>query len=262
MNNPRFVVPRRALASRLERDTGSGTERSDRRPLRAKPLTRRYEAAALMRDGSLYSFSRIAPAIPVFEQAFSAFARGTLISTDHGAMAVEDLVPGDVLETLDNGPQTLIWAGSMTLYPASIPGQVPCPGPVRVPADSFGPGRPAHDTVLGPHARLLQHFNRSVGREAVFVPVADLIDENSAIRLSPATPVQVYHLALRRHATLRAGGLEVESYHPGTSVETLDVDMRGLFLALFPHIRDVSGFGAPLHPQRPFPGMNFRVDAA
>lgn len=262
MNNPYPGMPRAIMASRPQGARILTPQNHDQRQSRGKPLTRRYEAAFLSRDGTPETFSRLAPAIPVFEQAFSAFARGTLITTPEGPVSVEDLMPGDVLQTIENGPQTLLWTGMMTIFPTSIPGQSPCPGPVRIPADSFGPGRPANDIVLGPYARLLQHAGHGTERDAFFVPVADLVDESSAIRLSPVAPVQVYHLGLKRHNTLRAGGLYVESYHPGAGIETLDQDMHSLFMAMFPHIRQSTGFGPLIHPQRPHTDMNFRTNAA
>lgn len=262
MNNPYPGMPRAMLALRPQGARILTPQNRGPQQLRSKPLMRRYEATFLSRNGTTETFSRLAPAIAVFEQAFSAFARGTLITTPDGPISVEDLLPGDVLQTIENGPQTLLWTGTMTIFPATIPGQSLCPGPVRIPADSFGPGRPANDIVLGPYARLLQHSGHGPERDAFFVPVADLVDESSAIRLSPVTPVQVYHLGLKRHNTLRAGGLYVESYHPGAGIETLDEDMLSLFMTMFPHIRPSSGFGPLSHPQRPHAVINFRTNAA
>ena len=45
---------------------------------------RTYEIAALRADGSLFIGQHRAPGLAFIEQAFSAFARGTLIQTVHG----------------------------------------------------------------------------------------------------------------------------------------------------------------------------------
>jgi len=56
------------------------------------PLTRRYEAAWLAPSGEIKTSTRMAPATPQFEEAFSALGRGSLILTEDGPIAVEDLL--------------------------------------------------------------------------------------------------------------------------------------------------------------------------
>lgn len=277
MNSPRLPVqpgfapqhrPETHNGARVQTRTLTATPRavaSNPIPRRAMPVMRRYEITWLGRDGTVHGVTRPAPATAVFEQAFAALARGTLITTTAGPVAVEDLMPGDLLQTREDGPQQLLWIGMMTLFPASMPGQGDCPGPIRIPADSFGPGRPANDVVLGPYARLLHRAGASgtsCDGASVYAPLAEMIDGHSAIRLSPATPVQVYHLGLRRHATICAAGLHLESFHPGRALQTLGEDMLGLYLDLFPHVPQASGFGPLAHPQQPHPDRASRSDAA
>ena len=57
------------------------------------------------------------PAQPVYEEAFCAFARGSLVETDCGPMAIEDLVPGDHVLTESAGLQPITWIGATTLLP-------------------------------------------------------------------------------------------------------------------------------------------------
>ena len=56
-------------------------------------LSRRYEIEWLQ-DGEVFNATRPALALPVFEQAFGAFAHGVIIQTTEGPVAVEDLCPG------------------------------------------------------------------------------------------------------------------------------------------------------------------------
>ncbi len=65
------------------------------RPRRNLSVMRRYEVAALLPDLSVSSKQLVAPASPLFEETSSAFARGTLIPTVRGPVAIEDLLPGD-----------------------------------------------------------------------------------------------------------------------------------------------------------------------
>jgi hypothetical protein len=78
------------------RNTGYGmmtTPKAALTGLAAQPqmAKRTYEVAALREDTSLYIGQNTAPAIPLFENAFSAFTHGSLIQTTMGLVAVEDL---------------------------------------------------------------------------------------------------------------------------------------------------------------------------
>ena len=58
----------------------------------------------------------------------------------------------------------------------------------------------------------------------------------------------MFHICLTRHAAITVGGMEMETYHPG-SIATKDVsyEMRDLFLSMFPHIANTSNFGPLAH---------------
>lgn len=219
--------------------------RSNGRPLRTMPLMRKYEVAHLNSSGDIAEFSQIAPSLPIFEEAFAAIARGSLFSTETGLTAVEDLLPGMRMRTSENGFQTLLWIGSTTLVPNSLAGsrgQSPEMGFLtRIAADSFGLGRPMPDLMLGPKARLsVRH--RAKGQ--VLAPVAGMQNGETVFSVSPFTPVRVYHLAFETHQILQVNGLEIESYHPGNSVEmSLSWEMLPLFMGLFPHCKTVDDFG-------------------
>ncbi len=208
---------------------------------------RKYEVVHLNRSGDIHEFSRIAPAVPAFEEAFAALARGAILPTENGPVAVEDLLPGDRVRTVDNGFQTLIWRGSCAVVPHAV-GQSRAMGHLtRIGADTFGPARPAADLVLGPSARL---FHRApgirvlTGAEGAFIPARDFYDGVSVVELTPMTAVQVYHLGFAEHQTITANGVAIESYHPGAApMLGLKGDMLALFLSLFPQVRDLSDFG-------------------
>ncbi len=227
--------------------------RPDRRPLRALPRTRRYEVAYLGHNSEITDFTRIAPAMPTFEDAFCALARGSLIATDEGPIAVEDLLPGTRVLTRDQGAQPLLWSGSMSLVP-DAPNQPEGMGKLsRVTADSFGLGRPMPDLLLGPSARLFRQdavLISAMGTSAALAPITAFIDGDTVLEITPATTVRVYHLAFERHQIIYANGLEVESYHPGNRNDIhLTGQMRSLFLAMFPHIKSLGEFGPSAYPR-------------
>jgi Hint domain len=222
------------------------------RPQRAALLTRRYETAWLTADGQVETATRIAPALPQFEEAFSALARGTLLETPRGMVAVEDLEPGAQLLSSDGSVRQAVWIGSMTLFPPhAVPG-LPPSMMTRITADAFGGGRPMPDLVLGQQARLLLKGARAqaAGHNAAYAPARSLIDGDGIIEVTPVAPVAMYHIVLDRHGSLRCAGVEVESYHPGDgAAQRFDPQLAALFLAMFPQIGGFDDFGPMALPR-------------
>lgn len=215
------------------------------------PLTRRFEISCLASNGDIDDFQRVAPATPLFEDAFSSLGRGALISTVDGPIAVEDLLPGTWVET-PSGPQRLLWIGSMTVFPESgelvsrAPGREP-QKMLRVATDAFGFGRPSPDLMLGPRARLLYRSAacmHAVGSDEAFAPARAFIDGVNIVEISPMSPQKVWQLCFDGQQTFYANGVEIESFHPGLKSEAMhDREMASLFLALFPHVERFEDFG-------------------
>lgn len=225
---------------------------SDGGPRRAVSLMRKYDVSTLMPDLSIASHQVVAPATPLFENTASAFARGTLISTVRGPMAVEDLLPGDYLET-PYGPQAITWIGSTIYVPNTPTSGTEMQSLTRIAVDSFGPGTPMSHILLGPGARLAvrkERIKTLTGSAVVAAPVNDYIDGDRVFEVTPPSSVQLYHIALKEHGTIYAGGLEMETYHPGMNIEdSLGQNMRALFLSLFPNIETFHDFGSLNHPR-------------
>lgn len=206
--------------------------------------TRRFDVAWLDTSGEASSFARVAPAIPLFEEAFSALARGALVQTTDGRFAVEDLVPGMTVET-EAGPEQLLWVGAITVMPDGPAGR----GHklYRVTADAFGLDRPMPDLMLGPSARVLSRapaVQAATGSAAALAPIQAYADGASVVEVTPVSPVRVFHLGFNDHRILRANGVEVESFHPGQmNLGRLGPEMAALFMSMFPHIQDMAGFG-------------------
>ena len=223
--------------------------------LRAMPLTRRYEALWLTAEGEIESSVRLAPATPLFEEAFSALARGSVIATEDGPVAIEDLLPGQRVLTAEGRAAQVRWIGSMVIYPGAEPGRdlEEHVSLTRITAEAFGAGRPVLDLVLGPRARLClrdPRLRRISGGEAAYVPARAFLDGISVIEVTPSAPVTVYHVALEQHGSLRVAGLEVEAFHPGEGVERMiDPRMLSLFEAQFPQIARLSDFGKLAYPR-------------
>jgi len=220
---------------------------ADGEPLRTSVPARRLDYLYLNELGDIDDGYANAPAIPGFEASCGAFAHGTLIQTDHSAVPVEDLLPGTLIQTRDEGLQPLLWVGSMTLLPHSGDPRVPPARLTRITEGSVGIGRPSRDLVLGPYARLLRRNAACLslfGTESAFAPATAFTDGVQIIELQPVSSVRVFHLLLDGQHVINANGVEVESYHPGRR-DTVGVppSLMRSFLDLFPHVEDINGFG-------------------
>ena len=225
------------------------------RSQRVMPLMRKVEIVleSAKFQGDIDEVTRIVPAKAAFEDCFAAFARGTLLATDRGHVAVEDLLPGDKVKTVDAGFQTLKWRGS-TVLSANARGQDPAMGKLtRIAADALGIAKPMPDLVLGPRARLAHRasgIKRLTGTDAALISARDFIDGENIVELTPPTTVQSYHLGFEGHHLLVANGVEVESMHPGPAHQLgLRGEILDLFMSCFPHKRDLEDFGPAILPR-------------
>jgi len=241
------------LPQSLQRAAANITETQpvlrDQAPAQAgpKPQLRRYEVASLLPNGNLAETRHIAPALPLFEQAFCAFTRGSLVETDFGPVAIEDLYPGDQVLTRDGSYQPLLWKGMTTL----VPGRKAATGTrhalTSFMADSLGMEKPMSCVISGPSARLLRtptHLRHAEGDGPLLTPVTEFLDGMNIVETTPPAPVDMYHLCLARHAVIRVGGLEFETYHPGLdALRLVSYPIKTLFLNMFPHVDKIADFG-------------------
>ena len=132
----------------------------------------------------------------------ACFARGTRIETPTGAVAVEDLAPGDVVTLAYGGTAAIGWIGHRLMRPALAddPGSV---APVRVAEGALGNGLPRRPLRLSPdHALFL---------DDVLVP-ARLLVNGTTIVSEIVDKVEYFHVELDRHAVILAEGAPAESY--------------------------------------------------
>lgn len=221
--------------------------------MRRRPQVRRYVTTTLLPNGDICETRHVAPALPLFEDAFCAFARGTLIETEMGPTAIEDLFPGDRVLTGDGGSEEIVWKGSLTLVPGRKAAQTRDMRLTRIVPEAFGMARPMSSIICGPAARLLHtpdEYRALSNGKRMLSPARSFVDGMGVIETAPPTAVELFHICLPRHATLKIGGLEFESYHPGPQASRITGQaMRDLFLKMFPHVDSMSGFGELAHPR-------------
>lgn len=151
------------------------------------------------------------------------FTAGSLIATPTGVVAVEELTPGDLVETLDHGPQPLRWIGTLRV-PSAVLCHDPRFRPVRVRRDAFGPGRPRRDSWLSQQHRVLISDWRAAlffGEDEVLVPVKKLTNDTTVHIDSSPQNVTYVHLLFDRHEIVTVDGLTSESFFPDAAARAI-----------------------------------------
>ncbi len=165
------------------------------------------------------------------------FVAGTLIRTPDGDVPVETLHPGDLVLTMDDGPQPLRWTGSRT---------VPARGglaPICIRAGTFGD----HGKLLiSPQHRILLRDSLAellFGESEVLVAAKDLVNDRS-VRRVVGGDVEYVHLLFDRHQIVMSEGLATESFHPGpqTMGDFSDETLEEL-TTIFPELDPETGRG-------------------
>lgn len=210
---------------------------------------RRYGCLWCDARGAILQQELRLPALPVLDAAHGAFARGALVATPQGPVAIEDMLPGDLVLAGAQGALPVLWIGWQSLRPE--PGGEP--RLTRIMADAFGIGRPFRDLMMGPGGRLLTRphpLRARIGADQVLTPAHAMADGTHAFGISPRQPVTLYHIGLRHHSVITVNGLETESFHPGAGFARgmADTTLREVMRA-FPHLAGPHDFG-PLAQMR------------
>jgi hypothetical protein len=165
------------------------------------------------------------------------FVAGTLILTPKGERQVQDLRPGDLVITHDDGAQPIRWIGQRT---------VPAQGafaPIRIKANTFGDHR---TLLLSPQHRVLIRDGLAellFGETEVLVAAKDLVNDRS-IRVQKGGDVTYVHILFDRHQVVFSEGLATESFLPGPQVTAqLERDIVDELASLFPELNPRTGDG-------------------
>jgi Ca2+-binding RTX toxin-like protein len=176
------------------------------------------------------------------------FTAGTQILTERGAVAVEDLGPGDLVLTRDNGLQPLRWVGSRKLTYAELQAR-PELQPVRIAANALSGMGPERTMMVSPQHRVLMEGARAemfFGESEVLVPAKHLTGLAEVTRALPVEGVTYVHILFDRHEIVQSDGLWTESFQPAErTLGALEEAARAEVLAIFPELaNDVSIFPA------------------
>ncbi len=164
------------------------------------------------------------------------FTPGIMIATDRGEVAVEDIRPGDMVLTADNGYQPVRWTGSRSLTQLDL-ARHPELRPVVIRKNAFGNRRtirvsPQHAfAVLGKgreHLIRAKHAAEAMGGQVARVD-------------RRCEQVTYIHIMFDRHEVIFAEGAPTESFYPGPmALNALDRPALNELLMLFPSLAQVA----------------------
>lgn len=201
--------------------------------------------AVTILDATPYPASTYAATISfapdIFELVIDCFAVGTMILTDQGERRVEDLRPGDMIWTRDNGFQCLRWcaqrnlsADQLTTHPHLLP--------ICIKAGALGPNQPRVDLTVSPQHRILirsRIAQRMFCCPEILVAAKQLVELPGISTNKAATGASYVHLLLSRHEILMSNGAETESLYPGNmAMRALSAEAINEIMTLFPELQD------------------------
>jgi len=163
------------------------------------------------------------------------FATGTEIATPNGPVAVENLCVGDLVNTRDNGAQTLRWHGSTKV---AATGDL---APIVISKGALGNSR---DLVVSPQHRILLKGWRAelmFGEPEILCATVHLVNGDTIYRREGGE-VEYHHILFDRHEIVSSEGIPTESFHPGQQgMGALSEDARQEIYTLFPELHPESG---------------------
>ncbi|GAB5445748.1 Hint domain-containing protein [Gymnodinialimonas sp.] len=159
------------------------------------------------------------------------FTSGTAIRTPRGDVLIDDLRVGDLVCTMDNGPQPIQWIGRRALDTAALRAK-PTLRPVLIPKGVLGVARDL--LVSRQHGMLL---DRDTLARAVH-----LCGGPPGIRIANGKRQVTYvHLMFEAHQIIFAEDAPSESFYPGPmAMQMMGLAPRLELLDLFPALKDIT----------------------
>ncbi|WP_339763757.1 Hint domain-containing protein [uncultured Sulfitobacter sp.] len=177
------------------------------------------------------------------ESIVPCFTPGSLIATAKGQRRVEDLQPGDMIITRDNGLQEIAWVGQRSLTQKDFIRR-PELKPVLIKAGSLGEDMPERDIMVSPNHRMLiadKGVSMYFDEPEVLAAAKHLVGKDGISHVD--VPETSYiHFMFERHEVVLSDGTWTESFYPGDyTIDGLGSDQRDEILTLFPELETEMG---------------------
>lgn len=169
------------------------------------------------------------------ETLVPCFTPGSLVATDRGDIAVEDLREGDLVLTRDNGLQPIRWAGRRDLSTLDLFLHEAL-RPVLIRKNAFGAGLPLRDMMVSPQHRMLVEgalAEMYFGEAEVLVAATHMVGQPGIERAFPKG-VCYLHLLFDRHEILSVDGVWTESLQPAQRmIDAMEAEDRNEIIQIF-----------------------------
>lgn len=188
-------------------------------------------------DYQIVSIASNDPEIAYADMAV-CYVRGTSIAVPGGECAVEGIQVGDLISTVDDGPQAVVWCGEQR-----VGGQGNL-APIRIAAGTLGNDR---DLFVSPQHRILVTCGWAVplsGGQPHLVPAKALVGL-PGIAIAPRRVVDYHHIMCAGHHLVRANGVLSETMLPGAQA------LKALGPGAQEEIAALLGPSADMPPARP-----------
>ena len=177
------------------------------------------------------------------------FTAGTLIATPAGDRAVETLQTGDMVSTLDRGPQPILCIGRRRVGWREMKEHKGL-RPFKVCADSLGPGCPVTDIWLSRQHRIMltdrMVDHPKVGTSGVLAPVHTLSSVPGIEEHCPTAGVTYFHILTEDHNIVWSNGIATETLLFTTYSKSLTTSRNDPIVGGPPDFRRDE-----MHPARP-----------
>ncbi len=138
------------------------------------------------------------------------FTTGAMITTPNGTVPIEHLRVGDKVQTLDHGPQPIVWIGKRHLTQADLLA-FPKLRPVFIREGALGNTR---DMLVSPQHGMMTTQDGDTPQLARAIHLAR--NGGPGFRIAQGVrEVTYYHLMFERHEVIIADGAPSESFYPG-----------------------------------------------
>ena len=152
------------------------------------------------------------------------FTDQTMIATPQGERAAGSLALGDLVMTLDHGPQPIRWIARQEIDAACLAAE-PRLRPIRIAAGALGQGMPVRDLVVSPQHRILVRSKiavRMFDTVEVLVAARQLLGLEGVDVVAHDAAVTYVHFMCDLHEIVIADGAPAETMHTGAmALETI-----------------------------------------